>query len=370
MKLSRRFSLQQRQRGAELEWCMRWREDGRERSHALRTPAGDPPSGIREARQLALDHWESIVATAQHGAARGLGLTLQAALDGFIARPEIAAPTRSFYTAKGANLLAGLGNVLVAEIGQASIDSYIRQREKARASLRHEIAMLRAVLRWAAERGHRVQSFRARLPPVTVKAGRALTPQQVATLAARPRNAVFGHCIMVLAYTGLRIGELLSMRREQLDLEAGTMRLVSTRRGRTSELQESILPISEPARAAFAALAGGLPPGEHVVPFRDRRLLNRAIARAAKGAGLGRVTPHTLRHTFCTWVGTSSRDVKTAQVLMRHRSPVMTMHYWHPPTESIEAVLGSLAGQIAGQPPSPSALIQRPRRDLNAGPQD
>lgn len=55
-----------------------------------------------------------------------------------------------------------------------------------------------------------------------------------------------------------------------------------------------------------------------------------AMAKAVKAAGiLKRVTPHTLRHAFCTHALRAGNDVATVQELMGHESLETTMIYAH-----------------------------------------
>lgn len=338
MTLSRTFTVRKRVQGGAVSWEMRWRDGGKSRSRVLKADGGGAPSGIREAERLAAMEWETICARAGVADSTGRGLSLRAAVEAFSARPEIAAETRVFYKNKGAQLLAHFGNLTLEEIDQRAVDGYIVARRGFPAGLTHEIKMLKAVLRWAEERGHRVKRFRARLPPVVARAGRSLTPEQVDQLAQAQRDPRLGAAIIAMAYTGLRVTELTRLRWEDIDFEASTLRIVTAKRGATSTVEEARLPLSLRALDSFRAAGPRLWQGLH------RRAIHQAIHTAGKRLGLGSCGPHLLRHTFCSWVGSKAPDLKTAQLLMRHRALAMTMRYWHPPANAMRQAVEIIGG--------------------------
>jgi len=68
------------------------------------------------------------------------------------------------------------------------------------------------------------------------------------------------------------------------------------------------------------------------------RAIQKAFARAAKRAGLGRVTPHTLRHTFATNLLKVS-TTRLVQLALGHRSITTTELYTHPTIDEIELAM-------------------------------
>lgn len=54
----------------------------------------------------------------------------------------------------------------------------------------------------------------------------------------------------------------------------------------------------------------------------------RIVTKYARNMGLGRVTPHVLRHTFCTHLIREGVDPYTVQLLMGHRSVTYTLRWY------------------------------------------
>jgi integrase len=142
--------------------------------------------------------------------------------------------------------------------------------------------------------------------------------------------------IVVGLRTGLRIGELLALRWDDVDLVGGRVmvrRSVSRgiigtpKNGRSREI-----PLSD---QALGALNGHRHlRGELVFSGGTGRLLNRGECKwplwgACRRAGLRRVGWHTLRHSFASHLAMRGVPLKAVQELLGHSTMDMTMRYAH-----------------------------------------
>jgi integrase/recombinase XerC len=143
--------------------------------------------------------------------------------------------------------------------------------------------------------------------------------------------------ILELLYSsGLRVGELVALRREDVHLEGGTVRVSG--KGR----KVRIVPVGEKAVRALKEYltvreARGVPrdSSERGVLFRNLRgggLTARSVARilenALRRAGVGRrLSPHGLRHTFATHLLESGADLRAIQEMLGHASLSTTQRY-------------------------------------------
>lgn len=156
--------------------------------------------------------------------------------------------------------------------------------------------------------------------------------------AATPVGARDRALLELLYGCGARVAEACALDVDGLDRRQRLVRL----RGKGD--RDRIVPVGRPAVAAvqhylvvgrpqLLAAAGGATTGALLLNQRGRRLGTRdarsAVVRHAAAAGLGHVTPHTLRHSFATHLLEGGADVRLVQELLGHASLATTQRYTH-----------------------------------------
>jgi integrase/recombinase XerD len=153
----------------------------------------------------------------------------------------------------------------------------------------------------------------------------------------------------LLYAAGLRVSEALTLDRHDLSLEGGFVRVI----GKGDK--ERLVPVGDVAleaierylgeRDAIAEAAPGGGPDEAAlfITSRGRRMGRmaawRVMRKVAVKAGLsGRVTPHTLRHSFATHLLEGGADLRVVQELLGHASITTTQLYTHITGERIRQV--------------------------------
>lgn len=149
----------------------------------------------------------------------------------------------------------------------------------------------------------------------------------------------------VMYACGLRASETIGLDLSDLDLHEGFLRA----RGKGSK--ERLVPLGRKAIAAIAAyLRGGRPKlvGERheaklFVNFRGgpltRQGLYKIVQRHARTAGLeGRMSPHTLRHSFATHLLAGGCDLRAVQEMLGHADIATTQVYTHLSGERLKDV--------------------------------
>jgi integrase/recombinase XerD len=144
---------------------------------------------------------------------------------------------------------------------------------------------------------------------------------------------------------GLRASEAVGLELTDIDLERRFVRP----HGKGNK--ERIVPLGSAAAAAVGRylrsgrpeLAGSRPVRTLFLNFRGgpltRQGLYKIIRRHAKEAGLdGKMSPHTLRHTFATHLLSGGCDLRSLQEMLGHADVSTTQLYTHLSTERIRDV--------------------------------
>jgi len=140
--------------------------------------------------------------------------------------------------------------------------------------------------------------------------------------------------------TGLRIGEILSLKWEGVDLEKGLLTVFAEK---THKIRP--VPINSEARRVLEFWTLGRK-NEFVFynhetgkPFVD---LKTGFALACRKAEIEGVTWHTLRHTFASRLLDRGVDIVTVQQLLGHSTVIVTMRYTHTNLDSKKAAVAKL----------------------------
>jgi integrase len=146
--------------------------------------------------------------------------------------------------------------------------------------------------------------------------------------------------------TGLRQGELLALRWQDIDWSAGRIRVRRSfvrgefgTRSRAARPGRSRWPMRSPANSNATSSAA-----------------NKRFKAAAKRAGLQSVRFHDLRHTFGTRMAAVGVPLRTLQEWMGHRDFKTTLIYadYQPNEHEAELVQRAFASRPSGHQPASS----------------
>ncbi len=162
---------------------------------------------------------------------------------------------------------------------------------------------------------------------------RSLSEEEMVKLLKLPASqkmALRDAAILELLYAaGLRVSELISLRKQDVNLEAGFL-VASGKRSK-----ERMVPIGSYAREVIKLyLEEQKPKGSYLFPGRkDTPLTRQAVWKLVRRYGLlleqGSLYPHMLRHTFATHLLEGGADLRSVQILLGHEDISTTQIYTH-----------------------------------------
>ncbi len=246
---------------------------------------------------------------------------------------HIAAPERIGYALDV--LTEFWGNTMVADITDRTCRAYDAQRQRAPATIRRELGILRAALRYAERHGRLTRALHVFLPPKPPGKDRWLTRGEAAALLSAARNSRPARLylplfILLALYTGGRKGAVLGLRWPQVDLERARIDFNPLGRAQNSK-RRPIIPI--PRRlVTFLKLArrrgGDL---GYVINLDGKPIadIKGSFTAACRRAGLDDVTPHTLRHTAGTLMAQSGVPLFEIAGYLGHSGERTTELYSH-----------------------------------------
>jgi site-specific recombinase XerD len=231
-----------------------------------------------------------------------------------------------------------------AELVYRDLRSYaaaLSQRGLARASVARKLTSVRSFHEHLVRAGRAEQNPGELLPtPKTdSKLPRVLGPEEVAGLLDRiPATTpleVRDRAMFEVTYScGLRAEEIVTLDVGSVDFESESLRVEG--KGRKTRMA----PIGEPAQRALRRyLDRGRPalepkPGEEALFLsrRGRRLSTSDVRRrldkwVVATATAGRISPHTLRHSFATHLLEGGADLRSIQELLGHANISTTQIY-------------------------------------------
>lgn len=203
-------------------------------------------------------------------------------------------------------------------------------------SISRKLAALRAFYKFLVRHGYLSENPLAGIksPKIGQRLPHFLSLEQVEKLLAAPdRETEMGKRDMaileVLYGSGIRVGELVSLRIDDLDLATATIKVRGKRK------RERLAPISHNASRAIRQYLEMRPPSPSLFSnclkeSLSSRSVQRLVQKYSRLAGLPAwVTPHTLRHTFATHLLDAGADLRAVQELLGHRSLIATQIYTH-----------------------------------------
>ena len=223
------------------------------------------------------------------------------------------------------------------------------------ATVKHCIVLIRQIFNYAITRkllncvnpvSETLKAHKGFLKGASDKRTRFLSRDEAQTLLSEIKKVslqTYSICLVSL-YTGLRMGEIFSLTWQDVDL---VNKLIHVRNPKNNEARHAYLTpnLIEVFKELSGKKSGLIFPdrnGKRIAQLSDT--FDRAVIKLGLNDvhtdRLNKVVPHTLRHTFASWLAMQGQTILTIRDLMGHKSIEMTLRYAHfCPDQKRDAVL-------------------------------
>ncbi len=264
-----------------------------------------------------------------------------------------------------AHVLPAFGNREIASITTEDIQLFLNERKhlakKTLSSMRH---FMGEVFKDAVEDGliakDPTSSRRISIPSTKTNERDALPLEQFREIVSNLDNLSMPdkQFLVLVMFTGIRRGEVLGLRWEDIDTEAGLIHVrrnvthaggnrpvigtPKTKSGkRDIPLDPFVLEVLEPIQESGFIIGGESP--------ITMTTYNNTMKRIRKAVDLHGATAHVFRHSYLTYMAGEATDLKTLQAIAGHSTIGMTMNrYVHAQPEKIKEAGKRMHDLLAG----------------------
>ncbi len=254
-----------------------------------------------------------------------------------------------------------VGDKLLKEIAPIHLEklkSIMSKEGKAPRTIHYTLAIIRQVFNYAIRHGFFAGDNpvkKVKKPTTDNRRTRFLSHVEAELLLAeiKKRSPQTHDMTMLSLHTGMRAGEIFSLRWGDVDFQRGIITLWDTKNSHTRPafITEAVKDI------LFARRPKEFEPTDLVFPGRGgvkikqiSDTFNRAVSNLGLNAGISdprqKVVFHTMRHTFASWLVENGTDLYAVKELLGHNDFKMTSRYAHLGENSLQAAVKSLEGTL------------------------
>ena len=249
------------------------------------------------------------------------------------------------------------GSMEPEQVTSRMLQEWVNGMTGAPHTIRDRYRVLLTILNWKRRREEQpLIQFNVKCPQDEKRELEAYTRAEqkkiVEYIKSHPGLKEFG--VLLCLGTGMRIGELLGLQWQDMDLERGELKVQRTvERIYDADMKKTVLivnppktrssrrviPIPKEITRIIKKCSGLSRPDYYVVSGNEKPIEPRVYRdfynRLLERAGVRRLKFHGLRHSFATLMVESKADIKTLSSILGHSGVEITMDtYVHPTVES------------------------------------
>lgn len=244
---------------------------------------------------------------------------------------------------------------VIAALDLERIKSNMAKAGRAPRSIEYALAVVRQVFNHALAHDLFVgknpagPAGKVKRPVVDNRRLRYLSRREAAELLAElsTRSRDVHDMALFSLHTGMRAGEIFSLTWSDIDFATGIITLRDTKgnRNRPAFMTDAVRNmLLARGQGELSALVFPGRNGQRIVQVSDS--FNRAVAKLGFNAGISdrrqKVTFHTLRHTFASWLVANNTDIYHVQKLLGHSDLKLTARYAHVGENALRAAVQGL----------------------------
>ena len=266
---------------------------------------------------------------------------------------EVCAPRLATLTMKGYRLnvekhiIPAIGAMRLTDLRANDLQGFyadLRSSGLAERTIQYVHANIHAALRQAVKSGDLSRNVADAVTPPRPKRQEMMTllPDDVGRLLYAAKDSAIADLVLFALHTGMRRGELLGLRWQEVDLAAAAVQversLIRTKAGfevksPKSQRSRRMIPLN---RATVDRLSSIPSSGRHELVFCHRdgspfdpSTVTHTFSKIAAKAGFDGLRFHDLRHTYATLGLAGGIDLPTMQELLGHEDITTTRVYVH-----------------------------------------
>lgn len=239
-------------------------------------------------------------------------------------------------------------NKLLSQISDADIMGFInlyRHNNRSNATINRYLALLSAVINFCDDRGYhtphlKISKYKLKEPAENIKYFKDW--EEVQKIIDRAADH-FKPIIYTAIYTGMRRGNLLALKWENIDFINKTINILVKNKNKQGgdNLSIPIIPQLEdilkslPHDSEYVFTYKGKPiksiqtAWENIFYKRGDKSTNYALTKELRDPELPYRNFHTLRHTASTWILRKSNNLRISQKILGHKDIKTTLKYAH-----------------------------------------
>lgn len=260
--------------------------------------------------------------------------------------------TVDFYRLALARLKEMSGDCLLSSLTMQHLDQYKVKRIADRVSgvtVNRELQALRAALTTAVRWKHISSNPFSRMQQVALpeRTPSYFSKADMKTLMSAIQEPWLKEVILFGVLTGMRRGEILNLRWQDIDLTRKTILIQTSPTFRTKQGKRRVIPLNDLLIGLLRARATHSQ-SDYVFTLKNARIRDDFATKRLKNyirdCGLDeRLHFHSLRHTFASWLVQNSVSIYEVQKLLGHSNIAVTQVYSHLQPEQLHSTVNRIS---------------------------